>query len=70
MNKMDDQVTTFFVEQGWVPPTTEQREAEIRRKMESGLTRSEAECEVEENIRKDLKQFVQMEFARFPSVMS
>ena len=69
MSKLDDQVTTFFIEQGWVPPTAEQYEAEIRRKMESGLTRSEAECVVNEAIRKDLEQFVQMEFADFPSVM-
>lgn len=67
----DAAVATFFIEQGWKPPyTREERELEISRRMqELEFSREEAEWDIDEEIQKNLEQFVALAFAKTSSLM-
>lgn len=62
-------VASFFIDQGWEPPyTRESRETEIKKRMmREGFTREEAEWDIDEEIQRDLEQWVALAFARTPS---
>jgi hypothetical protein len=61
----DESVVAFFLEQGWKPKyTAREREIEVQKRMGEGLTRSEAEFEVDDDINSDLEDWVQMNFSK------
>lgn len=66
----DAQVAAFFMELGWKPKyDLQQRKAEIERRMqEEGLTRKEAEWDIDEEIQNDLELFTVLRFAKVSSM--
>lgn len=65
----DPQVATFFMECGWRPKyNVEQRKAEISRRMTEGLTKKEAEWDIDEEIQADLELFTMLRFAKVDSM--
>jgi hypothetical protein len=65
----DTQVAAFFMELGWKPKyDLKQRRAEIEKRMEDGLTRKEAEWDIDEEIQSDLELFTMLRFAKVSSI--
>lgn len=61
----DTQVAQFFMEMGWKPKyDLQQRAAEVERRMLDGLTRKEAEWDVDEEIQSDLENFTLLRFSK------
>lgn len=68
----EPEAAMFFIERGWRPLYTRaEREVEIERRMrEDEFTRDEAEWDVDEDIHRDLEEWVMLAFSKTPPLAS